>query len=174
MGDAHRGIVIGVGNLDRGDDGLGREVARLLRPMAPEGLEVAEHDGEPTALIARLDGAGAAYLIDACASGAPAGTIHRADVSAAPLPPSLSGLSTHGLGLAEAIEIARALGQLPALCIVYAIEGESFSPGAPLSARVIAAASRLVRRLVPEISRGSKSTCRDVASAWRRRRRRVQ
>lgn len=146
-----RRIVLGIGNPNRGDDAVGRRVARLLRRMAPDDVEVAEHDGEAAALIARLDGAAAAYLVDACASGAPAGTVHRLDVGAAPLPQSLFGLSTHGFGLAEAVELARALGQLPPCCIVYAIEGESFDLGAPLSPPVSAAAAKVVRRLGSEI-----------------------
>jgi hydrogenase maturation protease len=152
-----RRLVLGIGNPERGDDAAGRHVARLLRTVVPDDMEVAEHDGEPTALIARLDGASAAYVIDACASGAPAGTLHRFDASAAPLPQSLFGLSTHGLGLAEAIELARALGQLPPRCIVYAIEGASFELDAPLSLPVSAAIAEVVRRLGSEII-GSAST----------------
>ncbi|MCF8706967.1 hydrogenase maturation protease [Rhizorhapis sp. SPR117] len=148
---ASRRIVLGIGNPDRGDDAVGRKVARLLRQMAPDDVEVAEHDGEATALLARLDGAAAAYLVDACQSGAPAGTVHRFDVSAAALPQSLFGLSTHGFGLAEAVELARALGQLPARCIVYAIEGECFDLGMPLSPATSAAVAKVVRCLGSEI-----------------------
>jgi hydrogenase maturation protease len=156
-GIAPRRIVLGIGNPDRGDDGAGRKVARLLRRMAPDGVEVAEHDGEATALLTHLDGATAAYLIDACVSGAPAGTVHRFDVSKAALPQSLSRLSTHGFGLAEAVELARALGQLPRRCIVYAIEGESFAPGAPLSPSASAAVAEVIRRLGSEIAAGAKA-----------------
>lgn len=148
---AIRRIVIGIGNPDRGDDAAGRRVARLLRRMLPDDVEVAEHDGEATTLLAWLDGAAAAFMIDACASGVPAGTVHRFDVSAAPLPQAAFGLSTHGFGLAEAVELARALGQLPMHCIVYAIEGESFEVGAPLSLPVVAAVADVARRLGAEI-----------------------
>jgi hydrogenase maturation protease len=148
---AFRRIVLGIGNADRGDDGAGRRVARLLRWRLPQGVEVAEHDGEATGLLARLDGAAAAYLIDACASGAPPGTVRRFDAGAAALPQSLFSLSTHGFGLAEAVELARALGQLPARCIVYAIEGECFDLGAPLSPRASAAVAEVARYLWSEI-----------------------
>ena len=59
--------------------------------------------------------------------------------AATPLPRGALGMSTHGFGLAEALELARALGQLPRRCIVYAIEGASFETGAPLSPEVAAA-----------------------------------
>lgn len=153
---ASRRIVLGIGNPDRGDDAVGRRVARLLRWMLPDDVEVAEHDGGATALLARLDGAAVAYLIDACASGAPTGTVHRFDASAAPLPQAAFALSTHGLGLAEAVELARALGQLPPRCIVYAVEGESFDLGAPLSLPVSAAVAEVVQRLGSEIVGNAK------------------
>ncbi|MDX3966862.1 MAG: hydrogenase maturation protease [Bradyrhizobium sp.] len=146
-----RRIVLGIGNPDRGDDAAGRRVARLLRWRLPEDVEVAEHDGEATALLARFDGAAAAFLVDACTSGAPAGTVRRFDVSAVPLPEAAFGLSTHGFGLAEAVELARALGQLPPRCVVYAIEGACFAGGAPLSPAVAAAVADVARRLGAEI-----------------------
>ena len=48
-------IVIGIGNPDRGDDAVGLHVARILRERWPDAIEVAAHDGEPSALLARLD-----------------------------------------------------------------------------------------------------------------------
>lgn len=146
-----RRIVIGIGNPDRGDDVAGRRVARLLRWMLPDEIQVAEGEGEATALLARFDGVAAAFLIDACVSGAPAGTVRRFDVVAVPLPKTAFGVSTHGFGLAEAVELARTLDQLPPRCILYAIEGESFEVGLPLSPPVAAAIVGLARRLGAEI-----------------------
>ena len=142
---------MGVGNPGRGDDGAGRAVAQALRGALPRAIEVAEADGEATDILARLDGASSAFLIDACASGAPAGTVHRFDVSDAPLPQGAFGVSTHGFGLHEAIELARALGQLPSHCVVYAIEGADFETGAPQSASVAGAVIEVASRLSAEI-----------------------
>ncbi|MBM3552429.1 MAG: hydrogenase maturation protease [Alphaproteobacteria bacterium] len=147
-----RRIVVGVGNPDRGDDVAGRVVARLLRDAPPEGFQVSEKDGEATALLAELDGAAAAYIIDACASGAAPGIVSRFDAAAAPLPSRTFALSSHGLGLAETIELARALKQLPPICVVYAIEGGSFETGAPLSPPVAAAVATVAERLRAEIA----------------------
>jgi hydrogenase maturation protease len=144
--------VIGVGNADRGDDGAGRMVARFLRGRLPEDVEIAELGGEAAALIARFEGAEAAFLVDACRSGAPAGTVRRLDVSATPAPTGLFGLSTHGFGLAEAIELARALARLPPRCVIYAIEAASFEIGAPLSPAVAAAVEEAAARLRIEIA----------------------
>jgi hydrogenase maturation protease len=155
MDDERSMIVVGIGNPDRGDDGAGREAARRLRASLESELKILELDGEPAALLARLKGARVAYLIDACASGAPAGEVRRLDVSETPLPSARFGLSSHGLGLAEALELARALGQLPPRCVVFAIEGENFSAGAKLSAPVQRAIDAVVKRLRAEIQDGA-------------------
>jgi hydrogenase maturation protease len=146
-GAGSRRIVIGIGNPERGDDAAGRTVARRLRGLLPPDVVIAEEGGEATALMARFDGAAEAYLIDACRSGAAAGTVRRFDVARAPLPHDAFGASTHGFGVAQAIELARALGQLPPRCVVYAIEGASFETGAPLSPPVAQAVADVVKRL---------------------------
>lgn len=147
-----RRLVIGIGNARRGDDAAGRAVARRLRGMLPAEVEIAEADGEATALLAWLEGTGEAYLVDACASGAAPGTVRRFDVAGAPLPQDAFGLSTHGFGLSEAVELARALGQLPRRCIVYAIEGRTFEIGAPMSVPVAAAVGDVAERVRRDVA----------------------
>ncbi len=150
--DCPRCIVFGVGNPDRGDDAAGPAVARQLREVLLRGVKIIEHGGEATALVAQMDGAGSVFLIDACISGAPAGTIHRFDVSTAPVPDVALGLSTHGCGLATAVELARTLGQLPCRCVIYAIEGASFEMGAPLSPPVAAGVATVAGQVRAEIA----------------------
>jgi len=144
-------IVLGIGNRDRGDDAAGPAVARLLRSVLPADIEVVEHSGEAGALLGLIEGATEAYLVDACASGAPAGTVQRFDAQSAALPQGMFGLSTHAFGLAEAIELGRALGQLPPRCVIYAIEAGSFEAGASLSPPVAAAVAEVAVQLRAEI-----------------------
>jgi hydrogenase maturation protease len=131
--------VIGVGNPWRGDDAVGLVVAQRLRTELPETVDVLEREGEPTSLIDAWDGADAVWLVDAVSSGAPPGTVHRLDARDE-LPAELFRASTHHLGLAEAVELARAVGRLPPRLVVYGIEGASFATGARLSPEVAAAA----------------------------------
>jgi hydrogenase maturation protease len=153
-----RCIVLGIGNPDRGDDGVGPEIARLLRRILPREIDVIEHSGEATDLLVRMEGALVAFLVDACVSESSPGTVWRFDAGAAPLPQGAFGVSTHGFGLAEAIELARALDRLPSRCIVYAIEGGSFEFGAPLSPQVVGAVADVARRLRAEVA--------DLTAAW--------
>lgn len=151
MSGAPRQVVIGIGNLERGDDAAGRIALRELRGRLSPDVALIEESGEATELLAAMEGVGAAYLIDACVSGAAAGTIVRFDAATSPWPRALRSCSTHGFGLAEALELARALAMLPHRCIVYAIEGESFELGAPLSEQVRAQIDALVTRLAAEV-----------------------
>ncbi|SFI85216.1 hydrogenase maturation protease [Albimonas pacifica] len=144
--------VIGLGAPLRGDDAVGREVARRLRAHAPPGVEIHDSDGETAALVELLEGARAAILVDACRSGAAPGALRRLDAAAGPLPAGLGAVSTHGLGPAEAIELARALGVLPPRCLVYAIEAARFDPGAPLTPAVALAAERAAERILEDLA----------------------
>lgn len=127
-----RDLVIGIGNAARGDDAAGLIAARRLGGL--------EHEGDPLALLDVWEGADSAVLIDAVRSGAAAGTVHRFDAAGGRLPAwSRSSTSTHAVGLAEAIELARTLGRLPARLVVYGIEGEHFEAGTGLTPAVSAA-----------------------------------
>jgi hydrogenase maturation protease len=143
-------VVIGVGNRFRGDDGAGLEVARRLSDCGVGAqIEVLAHEGEGVGLLDLWDGADAAVLIDCMRSGAPAGTLRRIDMIAQAVPVPLRGSSSHATGVAEAIELARALGRLPRMVIVYGVEGASFETGAELSkgvADAIDPACQAVRR----------------------------
>ena len=144
--------IIGIGHPDRGDDAVGRIVAARLREQMPAGAEVIETDGEAARLLDLFEGAADVIIIDAGLSGAAPGTIHRLDAVAAPLPRPMFATSSHAIGLAESIELARTLGQLPERCIVFAVEATSFDLGAPLSAPVAAALDCVIARVRDELA----------------------
>lgn len=173
-------LVIGVGNPDRGDDGAGRFVARRLRELAPADIVVREASGGAAEILDAWAGFARVVVVDAARSGVAPGTLLRFDASAAPLPASLARESTHGWGVAEAVELARALGRLPAELVVYALEGRRFGAGDALAPVVREAATRLALALggtrgSPPVQRGVRKSSRrragaKAASASRRRR----
>ncbi len=140
-------LVLGLGNLCRGDDGAGRVVAQRLRELALPEVEVREESGEGTALMEAWKNAGTVFLIDAALSGAAPGTIHRLDANEMPVPSRFFHYSTHAFSVAEAVELARALGRLPLRLILYGLEGQDFSAGEKLSPEIDVAAYELVRRV---------------------------
>jgi hydrogenase maturation protease len=146
-------LVIGIGNAWRSDDAVGLRVARELRGTLPDGVDVIEHEGEPTALVDAWDGADALWLVDTVVSGAAPGTVHRLDAGERELPAELFRASTHHLGLAEAVELARALDRLPARVVFYGIEAGSVDVGDELTPEVEAAVDRVADALRAEIVR---------------------
>ncbi len=146
-----RVLVIGIGNHSRGDDGAGIHAVRLLR--GETNAEILEMNGEAAALINAWEGASAVILIDAVHSGRKPGTIIRLDAHAAKLPGNIFHCSTHSFGLAEALELARALRRLPPRFVIYGIEGAVFEAGAMLSDEVQIAAREVAERVRHEIER---------------------
>jgi hydrogenase maturation protease len=140
-------ILIGVGNAWRGDDGAGLAVARRVRELAPAGVEIREVEGDATALVDVWWGAEQVVVVDAAESGAPPGTVRRFDARSGPLPVRSLRSSTHAFGVADAVELARALGRLPDRLDVYAIEGASFTAGDRLSPAVERAVDELATAL---------------------------
>ncbi len=153
-------VIIGVGNEYRSDDGAGIAVARRLRALFPTGVTVLEESGEGAALIQAWQGAAWVMLVDAVRSGAPPGTVHRLDAWAASVPTGFFHYSTHALSVAEAVELARSLDQLPPHLVVYGMEGENFGAGLELSPAVEQAVEAVVERLAEEIRAALSSTRR--------------
>ncbi len=145
--------VIGLGNAWRGDDAAGLACLAALRGRVPADVVLIASDGDPAALLEQLSGAVVVYLIDACRSGHVPGTVHRVDVAHHPLCLPNGATSSHGLGLATALELARTFGSVPAQCQVFAIEAGHCALGAPLCASVRTAVVRVAqdiqRRLSP-------------------------
>jgi len=144
-------VIIGVGNEYRSDDGVGIAVARRLRALFPTGVTILGESGEGAALIQAWQGATWVMLVDAVRSGAPLGTIHRFDARAASVPTGFFHYSTHAFSVAEAVELARSLDQLPPHLVVYGIESENFAAGVQLSPAVEQAVEAVVERLAVEI-----------------------
>jgi hydrogenase maturation protease len=140
-------LIIGIGNEYRSDDAVGLLVARMLQAQTPPHVSILEATGDGTALLETWKGTDQVILIDAVTSKAPAGTIHQLDTQTGPISPGLFALSTHAFGVAEAIELARVLGNLPARLVIYGIEGKQFIAGISLSPEVELAAREAVERI---------------------------
>jgi hydrogenase maturation protease len=157
-------LIAGIGNPDRGDDAVGRLVARALRPCVPPDVRVVELDGEAMALLAELQSARRAWLVDAAQTGARPGTIHRIDCSAGDLALPSGGVSSHGFGVIEAIALARALDVLPRQCVVYAVETADFTIGSALSPEVAQAVDEVAVRIAAELGAPVKEPVRSQHS----------
>jgi hydrogenase maturation protease len=144
-------LVVGIGNPDCGDDAIGPLVARCLVGRVPLEVTIIERPGDMIGLLEDWTGRDAVVLIDAAAPITTPGSIHRIDLLRESLPAGLSLASTHAFGVADAVALGHALGQLPERLIVYAVEGCRFEPGASQSPEVVAAVDGVAARVVLEI-----------------------
>lgn len=134
-------LLIGIGNPLRRDDGAGLVAARWLRERlrherAALAIDHAECTGELTVLLELWAGREQVLVFDAASATALSpGSVLRLDGcrDALPAPPARS---THALGLAQVVELGRALGALPERLTVYAIGAADFGHGEGLSAEV--------------------------------------
>ena len=147
----HPILIIGVGNAYRGDDGVGLRIAQDIKKKSPDYVNVIEQSGEGISLMDSWKDADTVILIDAVHSGAQPGTIHRFDVHTQTIPTKFFHYSTHAFGVAEAIELARALKQLPKNLIVHGIEGKCFEAGIGLSLEVEKAVEEVMLRVKQDI-----------------------
>ncbi|GAA0415267.1 hydrogenase maturation protease [Streptomyces luteireticuli] len=165
MTESPRIAVIGVGNEFRRDDGVGPAVVARLRERAadrplPPGAALASSDGDPGRLIGLWEGTELAVVVDAAHAhpGHP-GRVHRVDLDRRAARHT-GAASTHGLGLGEAVELARALGRMPGHLIVYAVEGADRSLGTGLTEAVAAAVDPLAERVEADIARHRDAAAR--------------
>jgi len=151
-------LLIGIGNEYRCDDSIGLLVIRALKERELPDTVLVESSGDGAELIEMFSSVSIAILIDAVSSSGNPGAIYQFDAHTQPIPAQLSFQSTHAFGVGEAIELARVLDQLPPILIVYAIEGENFSPGIGLSAKVEQAVQRVVEQGSREVQNAVKQT----------------
>lgn len=162
-----RRVVIGVGNRLRGDDGAGPAALDRLAGRLPPAVEMAECPGGVAELLAAWEGAASVYVVDCAGPGAGSvgapGAVHRIDASIDPLPAALGAASSHGLGLATAVELARTLGRLPPKLVVYAVAGDRFTPGTGVSPAVARGAAGAADAIAAELGQGDAASTRAVA-----------
>ena len=162
-------LVLGVGNRDRGDDAVGPIVAETMADRWPAALEAVVVEGDLSTLALRWRPEHRVVVVDAMASGAEPGTV--AVIGWPPVggagPPGFgaSPSSTHSIGLAAALELARLLGRLPAALTVVGVEGAAFDLLAPLSPPVAAAVEPVVARVASLLGLTAASGARGVGAA---------
>lgn len=151
-------LIVGVGNADRGDDGVGLAVASALSDEQLDGVHIHLVNGDCLPLLAFWQQVELVIIIDAVQSGAKPGTIYRLDASHQPLPQSMIGSSSHSFGLGQTVELGRTLQQLPRHLIIYGVEGYRFEVGGTLSVEVAQALPEVTSRIRFEM-KGWRGKC---------------
>jgi hydrogenase maturation protease len=143
-------VVIGCGNPNRSDDGIGPEVVRALRArgIASDDVRLLDAGTDGMAVIFAARGCRTLIIIDACRSGSETGAVF--EVPGAELEQQYQpSLNLHDFRWDHALHAGRMLlrDDFPADVMVLLIEAENVDFGVGLSPAVSAAASKVVDRV---------------------------
>jgi len=144
-------LVLGLGNVLCGDDGLGiAAAARLERAFeAPEGVRVADGGTLGLTLLALLESSRQVLIVDAVRTGGAPGEAVR--LAGDEVPPAVrERLSPHQVGVADLIDALRLRGTYPETLILLGLVPETLELGLGRSAAVEEGLPRLVERIVEE------------------------
>ncbi len=138
-------LVVGCGNLLRGDDAAGPVLVRVLADRdLPDGVRLVDGGTAGMDVAFAMRGARRVILVDASQVGVEPGVVHRVPGSElVDLSPPEGNL--HRFTWDQALGFAQWLlkDEYPDDVTVYLVEGETFDVGAPLSPAVEAAVERI-------------------------------
>lgn len=143
-------IIVGIGNLYRGDDAAGLAVIDQLKEKVGNTIKLAKQRGDIAELIDIFTHHKSVYLVDACQMRAPLGSWQRVDLRKESLMSEDPQTSTHGFGVSQAVLLAKNLNQLPEKLILYAICGNAYQIGDSLSPAVANSVDTIVKELLNE------------------------
>ena len=145
-------LVLGVGNLLRGDDGLGPRVIDWLSEQdLPAGVTLVDGGTSGLAIVSQLMGQQRAIIVDAADVAGMPGEWRRFTPDTAQLKGNDASLSLHFAGLTEALTLAAALKVLPEEVIIYGVQPACVDWVPELSAEVRAVVPVVGRAVLQEI-----------------------
>jgi hydrogenase maturation protease len=144
-------LIVGIGNVLMGDEGIGVHVARRIQdhPL-PAGVECLDGGTGGLSLLGPIGRAGRVILIDATVDGSPPGTVRR-------LRPRFSSdyprtLTAHDIGLKDLLDAAYLLGERMDVTL-YAVSIQALQePGTELSPEFSSHVPRLAARVLAELA----------------------
>jgi hydrogenase maturation protease len=144
-----RNRVVGIGS-PHGDDSIGWLLIDRLRSRLDVRAEL--FAGTPNRLADWAQDCDRLIVVDAARVDLPEGNVLR---FVWPDPRIFAGSlsSTHGLGVAESLQLADVLGRLPACVVVFVLSARRFEVGASPSETALAGLDALERSVLVELAR---------------------
>jgi hydrogenase maturation protease len=161
-------LLLGIGNVLLGDDGLGAWFASAFprRYHIPPNLEVIEGGTLGLELLDCIAGRRALVVVDAVVTGhGSAGSVVRLEGAAVPVSLNTK-VSTHDIALRDLLSAATLLECMPQTVVVCGIEPAEIAPQIALSAVVRGALPALEDLVLAQLARfGCRCTRNDAAAA---------
>jgi hydrogenase maturation protease len=144
-------LVLGVGNLLLGDEGVGVHVAqRMMTIKMPPEVRVVEGGTDGFGLVNVITEADRMILIDAVKGGGQPGSIYRFEIEDCPPFPDIFKTSVHQISILEVINLSSLIGSTPRTTII-GIEPACMEMGMELSPAVAAKVPRVIEMIKEEV-----------------------
>jgi hydrogenase maturation protease len=132
-----RTLVLGVGNVLLGDEGVGVHAVRKLREKAlPPHVDVVDGGTAGVDLLGLIDGYAKVIIIDAVDAGEPPGSVFRFTPEDIPTGDREVPLSLHQSEVLEILRLGEYLGQDLPPVVIYAVQPQAMDWNTSLSAPV--------------------------------------
>lgn len=154
--------VIAVGSPHGDDQVAWRLIERLQARQGINARLVTMSD--PLQLHDYVDDCGQLIVVDGCSGSGPPGTVTRLEWPDVRIAERHSH-STHGVGIAESLQLATMLGRLPPKVVVFGVEIAQCLPGSSTSVAVESALSQLEAEVLIEINEVNAETLVTPASS---------
>lgn len=150
----YRLLIIGCGNVLRGDDAAGPVLIRRLWEKQAVSDDVMLSDGGTSGMdvVFKMRDADRVIIIDAAATGAQPGTLYKVPGTALEEVPPITGMGSHDFRWDHAIAVGRWLlgTRMPTQIDVYLIEGQNYGFGEELSSSVSDAIDKVADLIIAE------------------------
>ena len=143
-------VIVGIGNILLGDDGVGIHVLRRLQSLKlPADVTCVESGTGTLQALEPMLAADHVVIIDAAMDGSPAGTIRR--LAGRDLLPRSHGLTVHDLGLLELLATCRLQGCFPRITVFAISIDEAANFTNQLSPQIRNAVPQVIDRVLHEL-----------------------
>ena len=144
-------LILGIGNILMGDEGVGVEVVRRLESLSlPEGVACLDGGTGSFVLLEPMQAAARVILIDATADGAPPGTITRLEPRFSRDYPN--ALTAHDIGLKDLLDAFHLLGDPPPVTLYAVTVAPPLEVGLGLTPAVASAVPEVARLILAELT----------------------
>jgi hydrogenase maturation protease len=144
-------LILGIGNILLGDEGIGVRVVEALRQVAlPDDVELIDGGTSGADLVNLVADRRKVIVIDAVDSGLPPGAVTRVTLDEI-MPSQDANVSLHQVGLMESLWMARQTGCEPGEVVIVAVQPASITPSLELTPAVATAMPEAVELVLAEL-----------------------
>ena len=145
-------LVLGVGNILMGDEGIGvRVIESLKESRIPDGVELFDGGTASLELLSIFSDRRKLIVVDAIKGGQESGAVYRFNFEDLTYQREFA-TSLHQLGIIDTLSQARILGCLPEEVIIIGVEPARIAPGLELSPEMTAVMPKVKEVILKELA----------------------